>query len=107
MVSFSSVSQVDLEKQVAQLSKELASLKKKLSKQGSRYYDDSREALSEYSDTLSDYYEEISDRIGEHLPDLRRQARAVERSAREHPAAAAAAGLIVLGLVASLLFSRR
>jgi hypothetical protein len=31
----------------------------------------------------------------------------IKKSARDHPAAAAAVGLVVLGLVASLLFSRR
>ncbi|MET3790156.1 DUF883 family protein [Aquamicrobium terrae] len=107
MASFSSLSDMDLEKQVAQLSKELTSLKKQLSKRGNRYYDEGREALSDYRDTISDYYDEISGRIGEHLPDLRKRARAIEHSAREHPATTAAVGLIVLGLVASLLLSRR
>jgi hypothetical protein len=41
------------------------------------------------------------------MPDLRRKARVIENTAREHPAAAAAVGLIVIGLAASLLFGRR
>ncbi len=100
MASFSSLSDVDLEKQVAQLSKELKSMKKQLSKRGNHYYEEGREALSEY-------YEDISSRIGDHMPDIRRQARAIENTAREHPAAAVAVGLVVIGLAASFLFSRR
>lgn len=107
MASFSSLSDKDLEKQVAQLTKELASLKKQLSKRGHHYYEEGREALADYRDTISDYYDEISGRIGDHMPDIRRKARVIENTAREHPAAAAAVGLIVIGLAASLLFGRR
>jgi len=49
----------------------------------------------------------IADRIGDALPAIRKQGRAIERTARDHPATAAAVGLVVVGLVASLLFSRR
>ncbi len=107
MASFSSLSDKDLEKQVAQLTKELASLKKQLSKRGHHYYEEGREALADYRDTISDYYDEISSRLGDHVPELRKRARAIESTAREHPAAAAAVGLIIVGLAASLLFGRR
>lgn len=107
MASFSSLSDVDLEKQVAQLSKELKSMKKQLSKRGNHYYEEGREALADYGDTLSGYYEDFASRIGDHIPDIRRKARAIENTAREHPAAAVAVGLVVIGLAASLLFSRR
>lgn len=107
MAPFSSLSDVDLEKQVAQLSKELRSMKKQLSRRGNHYYEEGREALSDYRDTLSEYYDEFSSRVGDHLPDLRKKARAIENTAREHPAAAVAVGLVVIGLAASFLFGRR
>lgn len=67
MASFSTLSDIDLEKQVAAL----------------------------------------AGRLRDAMPAIRKQGRVVEKSARDHPAAAAAVGLVVLGLVASLLFSRR
>ena len=99
-MAFSSIRDIDLEKQIAGLSKELAALKRELSRRSGSYYADGRDAVS-------DYYADIAERIGERLPDLRRRAKAIESSARDHPAAAAAVGLVVLGLLATLLFSRR
>ena len=100
MVSFSTLSDVDLEKQVATLSKELAALRKVVAKRGGAYYEDGRDAAS-------DYYGQLADRVSDALPAIRKQGRAIEKTARDHPATAAAVGLVVVGLVASLLLSRR
>ena len=100
MASFSSLSDLELEKQVAALTKELAGLKKTLAKRGAAYYEDGRDAAW-------DYYSDIADRITSQLPVLRKRARSLEDSAREHPATTAVVGLVVVGLLASLLFSRR
>jgi ElaB/YqjD/DUF883 family membrane-anchored ribosome-binding protein len=99
-MAFSSISDIDLEKQVANLSKELAALKKEMSRRGGGLYADGREAVS-------DYYSELAERVADRLPDLRSRAKALESSAREHPATAAAVGFVVLGLLATLLFTRR
>jgi len=99
-MAFSSISDLDLEKQVASLSKELASLKKQMSRRGGTLYADGR-------DTVSDFYSELAESVSDRLPDLRRRARALEGSARDHPGAAAAVGLVVVGLLATLLLSRR
>ncbi|MFA6153080.1 hypothetical protein [Mesorhizobium sp.] len=100
MASFSTLSDIDLDKQVATLTRELAGLKKALAKRGGAYYQDGRDA------TL-DTYSDIAERLRDAMPAIRKQGRVIEKSARDHPAAAAAFGLVVLGLAASLLFSRR
>ena len=100
MVSLSTLSDLDLEKQVAALSKELAALRKVVAKRGGAYYEDGRDAAS-------DYYGQLADRISDALPAIRKQGRVIEKKARDHPATAAAVGLVVVGLVASLLLSRR
>ncbi len=100
MTLLSRLTDSDLDRRIAALSRELATLKKTLARRGSAYYDDGREAAA-------DLYDDLSERIGHALPALRKQARVVERSAREHPAATAAVGLVALGLLATLLFSRR
>ena len=100
MASLSTITDIDLDKQVAVLSKELAALRKVMAKRGGAYYEDGRDAAS-------DYYAQLADRISDALPAIRKQGRAIERTARDHPATAAAVGLVVVGLVASLLFSRR
>jgi hypothetical protein len=100
MASFSDKTDFDLEKQIGLLSRELAALKKAVSKRGGAYYEEGRDAAW-------DAYSDLAGRIGEHLPSLRRRARAIEGSAREHPATTAAIGLVVVGLVAAMLFSRR
>jgi ElaB/YqjD/DUF883 family membrane-anchored ribosome-binding protein len=100
MASLSTLTDIDLEKQVATLAKELVALRKAVAKRGSAYYEDGR-------DTASDYYSELASRFSDALPVIRKQGRAIEKTARDHPATAAAVGLVVVGLVASLLFSRR
>ena len=88
---------VDLAEQVASLRKELGALKKTVGGRSHDFYEDTREALSDY---LSD----VSQRI---VPGFRRQARAVERVASDHPAAIAAVGLLVIALMAGLMLSTR
>ena len=100
MASFSDMTDLDLEKQIASLSRELAALKKAASKRGSAYIEEGREATW-------DAYSELADRVREHMPSLRKHARAIEGTAREHPATTAAVGLVVVGIVAALLFGRR
>jgi hypothetical protein len=100
MPSFSTLSDIDLEKQVTALSRELAALKKAVSKRGAAYFEDGR-------DTASDYYSDLAERFSDALPAIRRQGRAIEKTARDHPATAAAVGLVVVGLVASLFLGRR
>ena len=100
MASFSTLSDIDLDKQIAALSKELAGLKKVVAKRGGAYYEDGRDAAL-------DTYSDLAGRLRDAMPTIRKQGRVIERSARDHPAAAAAVGLVVVGLAASLLFSRR
>lgn len=91
---------IDLERQVAALSKELAALKRTVTRRGGGYYEDGR-------DMAVDAWSEIADRVSRGLPHVRRRARMVEATARDHPAATAAVGLVALGLIAALVFSRR
>ena len=100
MASFSTLPDIDLEKQVAALSRELAALKKAVSRRGGAVYEDGRDAAL-------DTYSDLAGRLREAMPAIRKQGRVIERSARDHPAVAAAVGLVVVGLVASLLFSKR
>ncbi|MDG4885018.1 hypothetical protein [Mesorhizobium sp. WSM4884] len=90
----------DLDKQFAALSRQLDDLRKTLAKRGDAYYEDSREAAS-------DYYSQLADRLHEALPAIRRKGKALERTAHDHPATVAAVGLVVVGLLAGLLISRR
>ncbi|WP_192248407.1 DUF883 family protein [Mesorhizobium silamurunense] len=90
----------DLDRQFAALSRQLDDLRKALARRGDAYYEDGREAGS-------DYYSQLADRLHEALPAITRRGRALERTARDHPATAAAVGLVVLGLLAGLLISRR
>lgn len=100
MASFSSLSDLDIEKQVATLTRQLNDLKKVLARRGDAYYEDGREAAS-------DYYSHLYDRLHEALPAIRRRGKVIERTARDHPATTAAVGLLVVGLLAGLLISRR
>ena len=100
MASLSTISDIDLEKQVAALSRELTALRKAVARRGGAYYEDGRDAAS-------DYYSSLAERIGDTLPAIRRQGRIIEKTARDHPAKAAAVGVVVVGLIASLLLSRR
>lgn len=99
-MAFRDLTDMDLEQQAAALSKELAALKKAVARRGSGYYEDGR-------DMAMDTYSDIAERVSHSLPHLRKRARMVEATARDHPAATAAVGLLVLGLIATLAFSRR
>ncbi|TIV85559.1 MAG: hypothetical protein E5V93_05720, partial [Mesorhizobium sp.] len=78
MASFSTLSDLDIDKQVAALSRQLNDLKKVLARRGDAYYEDGREAAS-------DYYSQLADRLHEALPAIRRRGRVIERTARDHP----------------------
>lgn len=89
----------DLEAQVAHLAEEMSALKKALSKRSSHAYDDAR-------DTAADFYGELRDRFSDALPMMRSRTRAAEQMARDHPATAAVVGLLVVGLLVTLLARR-
>ena len=100
MLQRSDLPDIDLEKQLNALAKEAGRLKKTAAARGSAFYDDA-------GDTLSDYYGGLSDFVASNLPRLRKRARAFEATASNHPAVVAAVGLVVVGLVASLLWKGR
>ena len=88
--------------QISALQGELRALRKEARKRGSESYDDARETTAELIEALR---EGIA--AGGH--DMARQARRAGGMVREHPgtaATAAAVGLVVVGLVATMLFSR-
>jgi ElaB/YqjD/DUF883 family membrane-anchored ribosome-binding protein len=89
----------DLEAQVAHLAKEMSALKKSLSKRGSGVYDDA-------SDAAADIYSELRDRFSDALPMMRKRAHAAEQVASDHPATAAVVGLVVVGLLVTMLARR-
>ncbi|MDQ2632913.1 MAG: hypothetical protein M3Y43_07235 [Pseudomonadota bacterium] len=89
----------DIEAQVAHLAREMSSLKKSLSRRGSGVYDDARDAAS-------DFYGELRDRFSDALPLMRRRTRAAGEVARDHPATAAVVGLVVVGLLVTMLARR-
>ena len=88
-----------LEAQVDALRKEVSGLRKNFSKRG-------RAAYADASDAAESVYEDIAQRWAEAAPHLRKRAKLVEQSARDNPAAAAAVGLVVVGLLTAMLFRR-
>jgi hypothetical protein len=86
---------MDLEKQVRMLRDELASLKRLATRRGKDVYGDA-------SDAVSGYYNELARVATSVLPSLGKRGRMVGAAAFNHPAAVAAVGLLVVGLVASL-----
>jgi hypothetical protein len=91
---------VDLEQQVADLRKEMGALKRVVARRGADFYEDAE-------DSVSNYLSDLAGRVGPSLLGLRRQARSMERAAYDHPAIVATVGLVVVGLVASLLLRPR
>jgi ElaB/YqjD/DUF883 family membrane-anchored ribosome-binding protein len=89
----------DLKGQVSRLRKEVASLHKALARQGAGAYADTRE-------TAADLYDDFAERLADAMPRLRRQSRAVRRTASDHPVTTALIGVALVGLVAAFL-SRR
>lgn len=86
----------DLDARLAYLTKEMSSLKKALSRRSADAYDGAR-------DTASDLYSDLRDRFSDALPVVSKHARAAGEVARGHPATAAVVGLVVVGLLATLL----
>lgn len=89
----------DLEEQIARLTREVSSLKKKLAKGSASVYSDA-------SDTASDLYEDVREFVTDAMPHVRKRARAVEQAAKDNPATAAAVGLVVVGLLVTMLARR-
>jgi hypothetical protein len=89
----------DLEARLAHLAKEMSSLKKALARRSVDAYDDAR-------DTTADFYGDLRDRFVDALPGMRKHARTAQHVARDHPATAAIVGLLVVGLVATMLTRR-
>lgn len=89
----------DLEAQVAHLTKEISALKKSLSRRGSDAYGDAR-------DTAADLYSDLRERFTDAMPLVRKRARAAEKIAHDHPATAAVVGLVVVGLLVTMLARR-
>ena len=58
-------------------------------------------------DGVSNSLSQLASRVGPSLGGLRRQARSVERAAFDHPAMVATVGLVLVGLVASLVLRSR
>ncbi|WP_173933626.1 hypothetical protein [Chelativorans sp. Marseille-P2723] len=92
----------ELREQLSNLSHEVAQLKKQMMRRGKGAFHGSRHMGEEIGELLRDYYEA--------LPDLRRSAHRLQKSAEANPAATAgvaAAAVVLVGLAASLLLRRR
>jgi hypothetical protein len=99
MASLSDLRNIDLEKQLRMLGTEIASLKELATRRGNNRYGDA-------SDAMSGYYADLTNAVTSVLPSLRKQARMVGSATSNYPAAVAAVGLLVIGLVASLFLTR-
>ena len=89
---------IDLETQVRMLSDQISSLKELAARRGNKGYDDA-------SDAVSGYFADLSNAVTSVLPVLAKRGRLAGAAASNHPAAVAAIGLLVVGLVASLFLS--
>lgn len=92
----------DLRDQLNSLRDEMTDLRKQVSRQSAGAYRETRHKSAEIGDMIRDYFEAA-------VPELRRSANQIGRTARQHPSAsagAALAGLAVLGLAAALLMRR-
>ena len=87
-----------IEDRMAHIAEELLSLKKSLARRGASAFDDTRESAA-------DLYADMRDRFTEALPFMRKRAHAVELAARNNPATATAVGLVVVGLLVTLLLA--
>lgn len=90
----------DLEERFRRLSKEVQALSRAVGRRGSRAMDEGRDGAAEL-------VSELSDRLSDMMPEIRRRSRAVEQTAREHPAAVAVAGVLVVGLALSIILHRK
>ena len=91
---------MDIEKQVRMLRGELASLQELAAGRGKNVYDAA-------SDAVSGYYDNLARGATSLLPGLGKRGRMVGAAAFNHPAAVAAVGLLVVGLVVSLFLTQR
>jgi len=90
-----------LERELDHLRREVARLSRSAANYGSDAYEEGRRGGQEF-------YADAMDRVMDMLPMARRKAHSVERIARENPTATAAlVGLVVVGLVASLVYAQR
>jgi len=96
----------NLAAQISALQSELKALRKQASRRGAESYEDARDSTAELIETLRE-------NIASHGADVAKRARhaggVMRDNVREHPgtaATAAAVGLVVVGLVATMLFSR-
>jgi ElaB/YqjD/DUF883 family membrane-anchored ribosome-binding protein len=91
----------DIEARIEALRDEMASLSRDASRIGRGAYDSAAESGSDLIAALPRMSRAA-------VPAARRQARAAEKTVRDHPTAAVAvAGLILIGLAASVIYSRR
>lgn len=91
----------DVQDQLMRLSQEVAALKKQMTSSGRAAYRDTRHMGEDFADAMRDHLHQ--------MPDMRVQAYRLQKSAQAHPgttASIAAAGIIVLGLAASLFMRR-
>lgn len=94
--------QDEIQRQIDSLKYDIAVLRRDMKRRGGRAFRHNRSAGEEIVDFLRDYIEHG-------LPDMRRSARRIRRSARDHPFAsttAAALGLLAVGVAAALLLRR-
>ncbi|WP_336055301.1 hypothetical protein [Nitratireductor sp. CH_MIT9313-5] len=92
----------DLHDQIASLSSEVADLRRQMSRKSARAYHDTRNMGAEFGEMLREY-------VSAALPEIRRNAHRLERTARDNPAASAgvaAAGLVAIGLAATFFLRR-
>lgn len=90
-----------LSRQIEDLRDELAELAESVSDRGSAAFKQTRRGAN-------DLYGDLADSISHAMPVLRRQGRMVGREVRKHPApAAAAVGLVLIGIVAAAYLGRR
>ncbi len=91
----------DVEARLEALRDEISALSKDVAKSGRRSYASAR-------DTGHELLSEIPDAARKALPVARRSARAAERTVRDNPTTTVAvAGLVLLGLAATVIYSRR
>ena len=91
----------DIEARIEALRDEVAALSRDASRIGRGAYDSAAESGADLLGALPRMSRAA-------LPMARRQARAAEKTVRDHPTAAVAvAGLILIGLAASVIYSRR
>lgn len=88
--------QAELEDQITALRDELATLTKSLSRRGSAAFED-------LEGRASDLYGYVQDRGPEVARELRKQARQIERTARDNPVATLAVGAVALLVIGALL----